>query len=616
MAFPPGLVRFAVPLGIGLILGWFAGYIRPAESASAGGASKEVIRISGVKSHARASVVQDDGFAPLPGVSTAPVGQKPDNLEAAFRSALLLEDSTDRLIRIREIVRTLALGDLPAAFEDARRLPESDQWQMLSAIGRRWAELDIKGALEFAAAKGRVGPYGGYNNILHGVVEKWASRSPDQAVTWVNELPPSRDRQQLVNTLMETLTRSDPRAALELAKASGAGMDGSWQVQNLFAEWTGRDREAALAALGTLGSGLNATAVRGIAGRFAQDDPVAAATWAKGLSDPLSRKQALQQVTAMWSDTDPASVLRWAATVEDDEVRESAVSQAITRMITKDSAAALAEIDRIPAGDKRDQMMITAANALGTQDARKALDLLGRIADTPAKNQAIARMCSVWAGSEPRAALEWFFENASPNRSDNSLGQMMGTWAQRSPTEAMSWVNSIQNQEKRDIALSSLASSIAPTDPKRAQELFASVSADGQAAIAQSLTYSMASRDLAGARAWAETLPPGRAQNTALAIVAQRMGGKDAAVAAQWLEKLPPGRGRDAAVVSFSNQVMYKDPEGAMAWALTISDEFDRYQRVVELGKRWVNLDGGQARKWIESSPSLTDDQRRRILEQ
>jgi hypothetical protein len=616
MALSPGLVRFAVPLGIGLIIGWFAGHAQPDLPTSGGARERSTVRTSGLVSKAATGENNDSGFRPLSGEPGTAPGEKPADLESAFRSALLLEDSTDGVIRIREIVRTLSLEDLPGAFEVARRLSQSDQWEVLSAIGRRWAELDVKAALEFSLSNGRVGPYGGYNSILHGVVQKWASRSPDQACAWVNQLPPSRDRHQLVTTLMTTLSRSDPHAALKLALQSSSGTEGSWPVENLFSDWAGRDRAAALSALDTLSPNLKPTAVRGLARSFAQDDPVAATAWASALSDPFSRKQALQQISAMWSDADPASVLRWAATVQDDEVRQGAISQAISKMVTKDLGAAIAEIERIPAGDQRDQMVMAAANALSSQDARGALDLIERAADTPAKNRTIARMCSVWAGSEPRAALEWFFENASPNRNDSSLVEMLGTWSQRSASEAMNWVNGIQNPDQRDVALSSLASAVASTDPAQAQQIFASVSKDGQAAIAQNLAYSMLGRDLAGAQAWAESLPAGKAQNTALAIVAQRMGGKDAAVAAQWLEKLPPGRGRDAAVVSFSNQVMYKDPEGAMAWALTISDEFDRYQRVVELGKRWVNLDGGQARKWIESSPSLTDDQRRRILEQ
>jgi hypothetical protein len=99
-------------------------------------------------------------------------------------------------------------------------------------------------------------------------------------------------------------------------------------------------------------------------------------------------------------------------------------------------------------------------------------------------------------------------------------------------------------------------------------------------------------------------------------MIAIEMAAENPVAAAEWLPRVPHGPGRDDAVARFSSAVVRRDPAGALAWAQTISDEYDRYRYLLELTRQWIAMDEGPARKWIQTSPSLTADQRRRLLEQ
>jgi hypothetical protein len=609
----PSLVRFAVPLGIGLALGAFFEHWRH-------GGAKEFARLPKFPDHGIARSVSttaaegDQAFVPL-SPNTGEAGKKPDDLGAAFRSALLLNDVTDRLIRLRQIVRTLSAEQMPAACAEARRLPFLDQWQVVDLLGSHWADLDLQGALTFSLANGRGAQRWHVNHLLDGVVKRWFVSSSEEAVLWVKNLPAGTDRQQLIGTLLKSSSRTNPAAALELVKSSAMGVNG-FEVENLFTEWASRDREGALIAIGELKGQLNEAAVRGAAKILAEDEPAKATEWAYSIKDPAARKEALRQLALMWSDTDPSFVLKWAKDLQDDDVRRDATSQAINRLMVSDFAAAIAELDKIETAEERDQLTTRAAVSLRMTDARGALDLLARIPDTLERRGSIAYICAIWAEAEPRAALDWFFENSTPSRGSHQLVNMMRTWSQRAPEEAVAWVNAITDSDKRDVALGGLGAAVADADPALAQQLFSRASPQGQAAMAQGLTYSMIKRDLESTRAWAESLPPGKAQTAALGIVAFEMATENPVAAAEWLPRLPKGPGRDEAIARFSSAVVRRDPAGALAWAQTISDEYDRYRNLLELTSQWIAIDEGPARKWIQSSPSLTADQRRRLLEQ
>ncbi len=529
----------------------------------------------------------------------------------ALHGALKINDYTDRMIRIREIVRGLSAEQLPGVLEGVKQLPRSERYQVLSELGRRWAEVDIQGALAAGLASGSANS----DTFLSGVVSKWASTSPTEAAGWVTSLPPSGMRTNIVNAMITTIGQNDPRAAIQLLKSQGSVWQSGWVAENIFANWAGRDPQAAAAAVGELKGNSHLMAVRGVARAWAEDNPQAALAWGERMENAGTRKQVMGAVVEQWAESDPLALLAWSRTAQDDEIRRQAVSRGISFLALKDLPAALTEIGSLPAGDDRNRAVIGAADGLAQQDARGAVQLLSQLESGPERTQALSRICEVWANSEPQAAVEWLFENVPASKDSYQLRNVMGRWAERSPDEAISWAQKLPAGEKREAAIAGLAMSLSFQEPARAQNLFNQLSPDAQASVAGSISYSLAQQDPEKARAWAEALPPGKVQAAAFGTVAYQMAQKDVEETAHWLGTLPAGAGRDRAVANFSNFAARKDPEGAMAWALTISDERDRLQQVEQLYRNWKATDGPGAQKWIQTTNQISADQRRRMLE-
>jgi hypothetical protein len=408
---------------------------------------------------------------------------------------------------------------------------------------------------------------------------------------------------------------NDPRAALQILKVQGSGGQASWAVQELFSTWAGRDPQAAAAAVAELKGTANYMALRGVARAWAEENPQAAIAWGERMENAASRKQVLNSVVEQWADSDPQALIAWSKNVQDDELRRSAVSRGISQLAAMDVPAALSQIETMPGGEERDQAVMAAANSLGQQDARGAVQLLNQLEPGIERTQALSRACSIWANSEPRAAVEWLFQNSPPSKDGYELTNVLWQWASTAPNEAVSWAEGLPAGERRETALAGVAVSLSYQEPARAQKLFDQLSPDAKASVAERFAASLGQQDPNKARAWAEALPPGKAQAVALGTVAYQMASKNVADAAQWLDKLPVGEVRDRAVMGFSNYAGRRDPEGALAWAVTISDERDRLQQVESLVKQWRGVDEAAARKWLDSSTQLTAEQRRRIQE-
>jgi hypothetical protein len=186
---------------VALLIGWGLGFLMSGTREP--GSS---VRSASAGSFGQAGNTQDergayaiDSLKDSAGDATAfkPVngGSDPGSqFESLMRGALRISDYTDRMVRLREIARWISVANLPAAVEKAKKLPFSDRWQVMQALGARWAEADPVAAAAYATKMG--GNRYGWNDLLSGVIDKWASFDQQAAVGWIEALP-SRGRHRI-----------------------------------------------------------------------------------------------------------------------------------------------------------------------------------------------------------------------------------------------------------------------------------------------------------------------------------------------------------------------------------------------------------------------------------
>jgi hypothetical protein len=119
-----------------------------------------------------------------------------------------------------------------------------------------------------------------------------------------------------------------------------------------------------------------------------------------------------------------------------------------------------------------------------------------------------------------------------------------------------------------------------------------------------------AGSDLAGARAWAEALPPGATRDRAFEGVAQTWAWSALPEASAWVDAEPPSSSRDAATVALVKAALQRDPESALMRLRKMQDSAAQLQALQEGWRFWSKRDADAAEKWRSSSPDLTASER------
>lgn len=263
-----------------------------------------------------------------------------------------------------------------------------------------------------------------------------------------------------------------------------------------------------------------------------------------------------------------------------------------------------------------------------------------------------------------------------PGGGEGGAGTIAAEWAKLDPQAALAWANTLTNERDKSGALSSVVREIAAKDPSKAAEVAATLTGDDQTRAYREIAGQWGSSDFAAAKAWINGLPA-EARDQAMAAALSSFASTDPAKAAGEVSSLAAGRDRDRAVESVAEAWARTDPASAAAWVLqqqtedsagamrnvmanwvgqdsaaalafiqqqpqgelrdsatatyvftnrsgdpqqtiqlaeSISDEGDRDRAVGMTAMRWMREDSEAARAYIESSTSLSDQAKERLL--
>ncbi|HET6406911.1 MAG TPA: hypothetical protein VFG14_03440, partial [Chthoniobacteraceae bacterium] len=394
-----------------LLLGWGLGYLtgRPGEQGSGGGwrgGSGSGLSGLGDSSSGPGSELKDTAgdsaiFTPV-NASASPAAQ----IEGLIRGALRLTDNTDRIIRLREIARWISRENLPDAVEKARKLSYSDRWQVMQALGTRWAEIDPLGAAEYANKQG--GNRYGWNDLLNGIIDKWVTLDQQAALTWIKNQPEGR-RLNLMQSMIQSMARRDPENALQVIQSVPGTKQMNWLNQEIFEQWSQRDPAgAARAAEGMEMGPSRERALQSIAGSWAMQDPAAAIKWTESFTDKATQNKLLRSVAQSWAETDPNAVIQWAASITEANVRQEILGAAYSKAAQSNLDGVKAQLRALPSGQEKDNLVNQVANAMANQDAKSALAMLDLLPAGPTRTSTAANLAMRLAASDPKAASEVF----------------------------------------------------------------------------------------------------------------------------------------------------------------------------------------------------------------
>ena len=244
--------------------------------------------------------------------------------DVASQWAAALTDPADRREALLQVAGTWAVSDLSAAVAWARTLsPESERDGLLLQLAYETAGDDPSLALGLAA---ELPPGNARDGLIAQAVGNWATRNPQGAAEWARSLP---------------LEAGQTRA-----------------LESVAVSWAGADAIAAAHfALDNLpfGHALDRT-VAAVVQRWAQSDPLGAATWIEKFDSGALQNDAADNLMANWFAYDRQGPAAW--------------------------------IESLPNGTLRDNATVSYVRQLAAVDANLANAWLGQISDTNLRSRA------------------------------------------------------------------------------------------------------------------------------------------------------------------------------------------------------------------------------------
>ena len=398
-----------------------------------------------------------------------------------------------------------------------------------------------------------------------------------------------------------------------------------------------------------------------LAGRWAEFDPLAAFSWAHGLSKSPLRDKLLTSVLAEWTVSDPIGALREVNALPSDQEKEAAWAAVLDTMAAQDPQRAMGQLDRLDTSAKRDlQALIlhhwaakapaAAAAAAGktegvqtsvyadiasqwaTRDAYAAIGWAKTLAPALVHDAAVEGLVTAWAAYDPARAAAFALSQPPRDIRGRLLDSVAGQWALADPQSAAVWAHDLSVESERGRASARIAAVWADADPQAATR-YALQSLKGQCQLEalDSVGAVWVKRDPEGAIEWELSLPmsvraevashtikllskedPESVANLVMSLntkdqssftedLAADWARQDLQGAIAWLHQLSPGSMRDSALAGLLGEWARNDPQQASDYILR--DSSIRIDSVFSFASAWGQDRPEEAVKWAESLP-------------
>lgn len=230
-------------------------------------------------------------------------------------------------------------------------------------------------------------------------------------------------------------------------------------------------------------------------------------------------------------------------------------------------------------------------------------------ADTDRKM--FAQIAEHWVGSDPVEFKTWVSERAGTldAATVEKLARPLASLAQRDLAGARAWSEALPPGPLRDQARFQIALRGGDGDLAYAEAAYQPLAAsDANGTLAAHLARVLANKDCAAAGEWAMRQALSVARTAALQQIGEAWSEHDPHAATQWLEQMPLGPDRDTAVGSYASAVVRADPEGAAQWAEQVADPVQRTKTAMDVYYYWNKENPAAARAWFRGLSGVDEN--------
>lgn len=336
--------------------------------------------------------------------------------------------------------------------------------------------------------------------------------------------------------------------------------------------------------------------------------------------NPIFKMAGAASLAGGWLEKDPDSFFKW---LNEEKAGEDRASKELRRNMLQGAMASMGSIDPATAEkliasspkDRRAWMILDMAeqdpNADPRAAAARALEEAG--ADQGQRGSINWRIGRMLADRDPKDAIK-YAEEQKPEDRGSTYDAAMSAWVSKDRTEAMKWLKE-QPENVQTSAVNGLKREVRDMDYADVAKLSGEVSPAAGSQVWNMALQGAAERDPKEALRYlpnisADGRPHGYEQ------IAIEWTKKDPQAASEWINPLPPGKEKDGAIQGMVQELGSKEPDSSTIWASSISDENVRFNLVTQNASRWLKRDRPAAEEWINSTDTLTDEQKAKLLPQ
>ncbi len=347
------------------------------------------------------------------------------------------------------------------------------------------------------------------------------------------------------------------------------------------------------------------------------DSPLSVQVPAEGNGSGLSITQAGEVFSRMEADPSISNTIRALQVMEGispedipglmEKLMKDPENQMIPFLLrsytSADPRAALAFVLAMDEGMDRARYLSTVFQTWLHFDREAAMEAARALESYEDRSMVMGMLQNRMDADQPMEAFARL--QASPNGGNpREYGRLFAIWARSDPDAAMQALHSIADQSARMTALSSLVGSVFMRNPDRAVELVMGLPQGNEKTRAiEMVAAKWVDKDLDGALAFCESLPPDVLQNLSHSFLLYRASEKDPERMLQWVDITFTGEKHAEALGTVLRQLTNQSPRRAAEVVAGLPFGQDYSSAVMAVSHSWARKDPLGAWEWARELP-------------
>ncbi len=273
-------------------------------------------------------------------------------------------------VTLTEIGKAWAQIDPRAALEFAATMQSFGRFALAGEAVQEWAKKDLGAAVEFATAQGDPTFRA---SLAQGLVGEWAKTDAAGALAWSNENLRGAARTEVIGDLITAAAGKNLEAAAELVAGMEAGPAQNRACASIFETWfkNGKEgRDAAFTWLAALpDASARTAALERVQWGWMSREPDAVRDFVSGPFGQMASSSMLQSVARSQTSKNPEAAMQWAASLPAE--RSGDVRRAVLEnWLNVRPEGAMNFARALPAGVERNDAIRTVSQALASSPER------------------------------------------------------------------------------------------------------------------------------------------------------------------------------------------------------------------------------------------------------